>query len=164
MAYLCQNASFISPAAWGLAIGLVLGTVQQIDTAIEPLAEDTPGIMLGILSLLLILWTLTSYVATRRTDRFADALLAGLLVGLATMIVLHASAIVRVNVFLDTIQYRDDWANLVTRYHASTFRSLRAFANYEYLIGTPLLLMLGAGAGTVCGVLGGTLNKLRRTA
>ncbi len=158
------HASLISPVAWGLAIGLVAGTLQQIDTAIEPLAEDTPGIMLAILSLLLILWTLTSYAATRRTDRFADAVLAGLLVGLATISVLHVSAILRVNLFLDTIQYRDDWANLVTRYHASTFRSLRTFANYEYLVGTPLLLMLGAGAGTVCGVVGGTLNKVRRTA
>jgi len=157
-----QVVSFVSRVTWGLAIGLVLSALQLIDTAIEPLAEDTPGLMIGIVSALILLWIAASYVATRRTDRYLDAVVSGLLVGLATMAVLHVSAVVRVNLFLDEIQYRDDWVNLMARFHASRFQSLRAYANYEYLSGLPLLLMLGAGVGALCGSLSGAIHKTLR--
>jgi len=143
---------------WGLAIGIAAGTLQLIDTAIDPLADDTAGGMLMIVGTLLILWTAASYFAARRADRFRDAVLAGLLVGLASICVLHFAAIVRVNLFLDQIQYREDWTNLVARFHASRFQSLRAYANYEYLTGTWLLLLIGAAAGSICGIVSGTIS------
>ena len=154
-------ASSITPVMWGLIIGIGAGSLQLIDTAIEPLADDTAGGMLAIAGTLLLLWTIASYAATRRTERFRDAIFAGLLVGLACIAVLHVAAIVRENVFLDQIQYREDWANLVNRFRTSGFESLRAYANYEYLKGTPLLLILGAGVGSICGVLSGTISILR---
>lgn len=162
--YARQVASFISPVTWGLTIGIAAGALQLIDTAIEPLADDSAPGMLVIVGTLLVLWTAASYLATQRADRFREAVLAGLLVGLASICVLHFAAIVRVNVFLDQIQYREDWTNLVARFHASGFQSLRAYANYEYLTGTWLLLLIGAGAGSVCGVISGALHKVLRTA
>jgi hypothetical protein len=60
-------------------------------------------------------------------------------------------------VFLDQIQHRGDWQNLVARFHASDFHSLRAYANYEYISQTPVLLALGAIAGAVSGALGGVV-------
>lgn len=162
--YAGQVVSFISPVGWGLAIGIAAGALQLIDTAIEPLSDDSAGGMLVIVSTLLGLWTAASYLAARRSDRFQDAVMAGLLVGLATSAVLHVTAIVRVNVFLDQIQYRNDWTNLVTRFRASDFHSLRAYANYEYLTGTWLLLSMGAAAGSICGLVSGAIHKVRRTA
>ena len=161
--YARQVMSFVSPVTWGLTIGIAAGSLQLIDTAIEPLADDSAGGMLVIVSTLLALWTAASYLATRRTDRFQDAVMAGVLVGLATSAVLHFAAIVRVNVFLDQIQYRDDWTNLVARFRASNFHSLRAYANYEYLTGTWLLLLIGAAAGSICGIVSGTIHKVLRT-
>ena len=156
--YARQVASFISPVTWGLIIGITAGSLQLLDTALEPLADDTAGGMLIIVGTLLTLWTAASYVATERAGRFRDAVLAGFLVGLASICVLHFTAIVRVNVFLDQIQYREDWTNLVARFRASGFQSLRAYANYEYLTGTWLLLLIGAGAGSVCGVISGAIR------
>lgn len=143
---------------WGLAIGIAAGSLLLIDTAIAPLADDSPGVMLAIAGTLLLLWTLASYAATRRTARFRDAIFAGLLVGLASIAVVQVAAIVRVNVFLDEIQYREDWLNLVARFQSSGFQSLRAYANYEYLTRTPLLLLVGAAAGSICGIVSGAIN------
>ena len=90
--------------------------------------------------------------------RFRDAVVSGCLAGIATMAVIYVSSIVRVNVFLDQIRYRGDWVNLVSRFHASGFHSLRAYANYEYFRQLPLLLTLGAVVGGCCGTVAGTIN------
>lgn len=160
--YARQVLSFVSPAAWGLAIGLAAGTLLLLDTAIEPLADDDAGAMIAVLMILSLLWVATSVAAGRRAQRFRDAVTAGLLVGLATMLAIHVAAIVRVNVFLEQIRHREDWINLVSRFRASGFQSLRMYANYEYLSGSPFLLGFGAAAGTVCGLVGGAINGMFR--
>jgi hypothetical protein len=68
-----------------------------------------------------------------------------------------------VNVFLDSIQHRDDWRNLMARFHESDARSLRAFVNHEYLTGTLVVTSLGAVAGGVSGLIGGAVSGLTRT-
>ena len=120
--------------------------------------------MLLWLGVLLFIWLLIGFRAARRTQRFRDALIAGVLVGTATMAVFHLAAIVRVNLFLEHIRYRDDWQNLVARFQASDFTSLRAYANYTYISGTPNALALGALAGAVSGALGGAVSGLLRKA
>jgi hypothetical protein len=160
--YLRQVLTFVGPAQWGLAIGVAAGALNLMGTAVEPLAEDTAGVMSIWVGGLLSLWTLTGFGAARRERRFRDAVTAGVLVGFATMAVVHLAAIVRVNVFLKQIRYRDDWQGLLARFHASDFRSLRAYANYDYIRGTPLLLALGAIAGAVSGALGGALSAVTR--
>ena len=160
--YARQVLSFMSPVAWGLSIGLAAGSLQLLDTAIAPLREDTPGVMLVIVGALMLFWIATSAVAERSSGSFRDAVVAGVVIGAATMAVLHVSAIVRVNVFLDQIRDRDDWVNLLSRFHASGYQSLRVYANYEYLRLSPLLLALGGVAGGFCGTVGGLINGIRR--
>ena len=160
--YVRQVVSFISPVTSGLAIGAIAGTLNLIGTRIYPLADDTPAAMAVWLVGFLSAWTLIAFGAARRTRRFRDGVMAGVLVGTATMAVFHLAAIARVNLFLEQIRYRNDWQNLVARFDASEFRSLRAYANYMYVSQTPLLLALGAIAGAVSGALGGAAGRLIR--
>ena len=75
------------------------------------------------------------------------------------MAVFDATSILRVNVFLDQIRYRDDWVNLVARFDASNAPNLRAYANWEYVRGTPTVLAIGVVAGAFCGALAGVINR-----
>jgi hypothetical protein len=88
--------------------------------------------------------------------------MVGAVLGAATMLVFDAAAIVRVNMFLDAIRHREDWQNLVARYQQSGFRSLRAYANYEYVTHAPVGIALGAIAGAISGGLGGLVHSVRR--
>lgn len=160
--YVRQVLSFMSPLAWGVLIGVVLGTWQLIDTAAEPLAEDTPGAMIGIVGTMLVSWTLASMAAALPSRRFTHALVAGVIAGVATMAVVDVTSILRVNLFLDEIRHRDDWVNLMARFEASGVQSLRVYANWEYVRGTPIVLALGAVAGGVCGALAGVMNGISR--
>jgi hypothetical protein len=158
--YIRQILSFVSPLAWGLLIGVVLGTLQLVDTAVEPLAEDTPGMMLGIVGTMLLLWTLASVAAGLPSRRVSHAIMAGVLAGVATMAVIDITSIVRVNIFLDQIRHRDDWVNLMARFEASGVQSLRTYANWEYVRGTPVVLGLGAMAGGFCGAIAALINAM----
>ena len=157
--YVRQILSFMGPIACGVVIGVAFGAWTLIDTAIEPLADDSSGVMLIVFGSLLLLWALTGFAAAHRTDRLRDALVAGVLVGVTTVLVLNVAAIVRVNLFLDVIRMRTDWINLVARFEASGSPSLLSYANYEYVTGTPLLVAIGATAGALVGTLGGLVAR-----
>jgi hypothetical protein len=150
------------PLVVGLAIGLTLGVMNLIGTAHRPLADDDGLGMFMWLIAVLAAWTLAAVGATWRARRMTDAVTAGAVLGIATIVVFHAASIVRVNMFLDLIQHRDDWQNLVARYHHSGFVTLRAYANYEYLRLTPMVVGLGAAAGSISGALAGSVNRLIR--
>ena len=158
--YIRQILSLVSPLTWGLTIGIIFGGWQLVDTAIEPLADDSGGTMAVLLGSLLLLWTLTSVAASLRSRQFTHAILAGTLAGLATMAVLDVSAILRVNIFLEEIRYREDWINLMARFDASGFQSLRMYANWEYFRGTPVILGLGALGGAMCGAIAGVISAM----
>jgi hypothetical protein len=100
--------------------------------------------------------------AAARSRRFRGVAINGLLIGVATMAVIYVSSILRINLFLEQISNRADWVNLMARYRASDFHSLRAYANYEYLGSLPVLLALGAVAGGCCGLLGATIRQIAR--
>jgi hypothetical protein len=157
--YVRQILSFASPMVWGLAIGVVLGTLQLVNTAVSPLADDDAGGMLFVVAVVSLLWTLVSVAASLPTRRFKDALIAGMVAGLATMAVFDVTSILRVNFFLDQIRYRDDWVNLVARFDASTAPNLRAYANWEYVRGTPIVLAIGVVAGGFCGAFAGVITR-----
>jgi hypothetical protein len=78
------------------------------------------------------------------------------------MAVIDLTSILRVNLFLDQIRHRDDWTNLMARFEESGVQSLRVYANWEYVRGTPIVLALGAAAGGVCGAVAGVINQLSR--
>jgi len=160
--YMRQVASFVSPVTWGLLLGIAFGTFQLLSTAVEPLADDTPRAMLGLLGTLLMFWIAIGVAAGRPTRRFRDAIVAGVLAGVVTMAVILVTSIVRVNVFLDEIQHRDDWVNLVARFEASGLQSLRSYANWEYVRGIPFGLALGALVGGLCGTVAGVINGISR--
>lgn len=162
--YARQVVSFVHPVAWGFLIGAAAGTLQLLSTALDPLADDSGGVMFVIVATLLLLWMLASLGATTRSQRLRDVVISGIVMGAATMAVVHISSTLRVNLFLDQIQDRADWVNLMARYRASVFHSLRAYANYEYLGSLPALLALGAVAGGCCGAVGGAIRRLARTA
>ncbi len=149
--------------AIGLAIGTVLGMMNLIDTARHPLADDDAGTMLAWLVALLLIWSAAAVAVTWRTRRVSDAVKVGAILGIATIVMFHAASIVRVNLFLDAIRHRGDWQNLVARYNQSGFRSIRAYANYEYATMTPMVIALGAIAGSISGVVGGLVNTVWRT-
>lgn len=160
--YCRQVLGFVTPAMLGLAMGTVLGVLNLIATARDPLADDEGAEMLVFAALVLLAWSATGFVAARRTRRVADGVKAGIVIGLAMMAVFHLAAIVRVNLFLDLIRDRGDWQNLLARFGGSGFSSLRAYANDEYLRSTPLVVGIGAAAGAVAGLLGGTAAATAR--
>jgi hypothetical protein len=158
--YVRQILSFVSPFSWGLLIGVALGSLQLFSTATAPLADDDGGSMLIALAVILFLWTLASMAAGVPGRSFKHSIFAGALAGLATMTVFDLTSILRVNIFLDQIRHRDDWINLVARFEASGFRSLRVYANWEYLRGTPVILLLGSIAGGFCGAVAGLISQV----
>jgi hypothetical protein len=153
---------FVSPAMQGLAMGTILGVLNLIATARDPLADDDGGELLVFVALVLLAWSAAGFAAARRTRRLADGVKAGILIGLAMMAVFHLAAIVRANVFLDLIRDRTDWQNLLARFGQSGFHSLRSYANYEYIRQTPILVGIGAAAGAAAGALGGAAAMASR--
>jgi hypothetical protein len=160
--YWRQVLSFASPLTLGLAFGTALGAFNLISTAVDPLGDDSAGVMLTFAAMLLGTWSLVAFVAGGRRRSFRDAVVAGVLVGTATLLMYNFANYIRVNVFLDTIQHRDDWRNLMARYRESHFHSLRAYVNYDYAGGTFVVTSLGAAAGCVSGVIGGAIGALTR--
>jgi len=158
--YWRQVASFVSPVMLGLAFGAVLGVANLIDTAYEPLSDDSAGAMLTYIAILVGVWTVAALAAGRRRQSFRDAIVAGVLVGGATLAMCNLANYIRVNLFLDAIRDREDWRNLMARYRESHVQSLRVFVNYDYLKATVAVTSLGAAAGCVSGVVGGAINAL----
>jgi hypothetical protein len=161
--YWGQVVSFVSPLIVGIAFGTALGVWNLVSTAADPLSDDSAGVMLTFGAGLLGTWSLVAFLAGRRRRSFRDAVVAGVIVGAATITMFNLANYIRVNVFLDSIQHRDDWRNLMVRFHESEARSLRAFVNREYVTGTFIVTSLGAVAGGVSGLIGGAVSSRTRS-
>jgi hypothetical protein len=158
--YWRQVLSFMSPLAIGVTFGTLLGVANLIDTAVEPLADDSGAVMLAFAAVLLGTWAAVAFLAGRRTQSFWQAVLAGMFVGAATLTLFALANFIRVNVFLETIQHREDWRNLMARFRESDYQSLRAFVNRDYLTSTLAAGLVGAAAGAVAGAVSGTVSAL----
>jgi len=158
--YLRQALSVIDGVTLGLALGLAFGIWNLIITWLAPLADDTPSALLAFYGPMLAGWGIGAFIAARRSGRVADAIRVGTTIGFVTIVVFYAACLVRVNLFLNTIWLRSDWQNLVLRFHASGSESLRTFANYEYVKGTPLMLGLGCVFGAGMGFTGGVAARM----
>jgi hypothetical protein len=131
----------------------------------DPLADDSPAALLVFYGPMFTLWAIVAFKATRRSGRLWDGIGAGAAVACVTFLVFYALNLVRINLFLDVVSQRTDWQNLIVRFQASGFQSLRAYVNYEYLTGAPFKIGFAAGVGTVMGLIGGfagTPAALRR--
>ncbi|HZP48642.1 MAG TPA: permease prefix domain 2-containing transporter [Vicinamibacterales bacterium] len=150
-----------TPLALGALCGAALGAWILVDTVRQPLSDDDAlGIVVAFAAMLAV-WAAMAAAVAWPTRRLGHGVAAGLLVGAATLLVLHVAAIARVVMFVDTIRARDDWQNLLVRYHRSGFATLRAYAVYEYVRQTPLILAIGAVGGALSGAVGGLVARLR---
>ena len=68
--------------------------------------------------------------------------------------------ILRVNLFLSEITGRADWRNMMWRFQASGFDSLRTFVNVDYITGAPLKMAVASSIGAFMGVVGGIVGSL----
>ena len=130
------------PTLVGLGLGFVLGLANLIRTLFRPLSDDNPAATIGAALSVLVLWAAMALVATWRSQRLDRAMWFGAIEGAWTLAIFHLAAIVRVNLFLATIQYREDWHGLLVRFGDSGFHSLRMFANYQYRTGMPLVIAI----------------------
>ena len=158
--YVRQILSFISPAGWALVVGVALNGWILVNTAASPLADDTGLEMPMMLGGLLIVAMAVS-VRSAKHAGFLRAVLAGAAFGVVFAAVGYAGALIRVNVFLDQIRDRADWVGLVARFNASGYTSFRAYANYEYASGMPLMLAVGVVLGAIGGSIAGLFNRAR---
>jgi len=95
----------------------------------------------------------------RRSALVNNPLLLGLMVGLA-FCVFDLLVILRVNLFLSELTGRADWQNMMRRFQASGFDSLRLFINLDYLKGAPLKIATASAIGTIMGAVGGFVAHL----
>ena len=106
------------------------------------------------------IWGLAGFGASRWTGRLLDAAMVGASVAFVTFVVFELAVIVRVNLFLDALSQRSDWRNLMERFQASGFESLRAYANYVYVTGTPFKILVASIIGAGSGLVGGFFGSL----
>ena len=148
----------------GLVLGAGFGLWDLIVTFLDPLAEDDPRALLLFYGSMFAIWGLAGYMAARRTGRIVDSVKVATIVAFVTFVVFDLAAIVRVNLFLDALTHRSEWQNLLVRFQASGFTSLRVYANYEYLTGSPFKILVATLIGSVTGLIGGFLSWLGRRA
>jgi len=148
--------------ALGLLLGVGFGLWNLITTRLDPLAEDTPIAPLVFYGPMFAMWGLTGFGAARRTGRLLDAVKVGATVAFVTFVVYTFAVIVRLNLFLDTLSQRSDWQNLMERFQASGFESLRVYANYEYVTGAPFKILVASIIGAGTGLAGDFFGSLSR--
>jgi hypothetical protein len=153
--YVRQVLMLVDGIRFGVMLGIVLGAWILIDTAIDPLGEDTPIAVGTMFSSVFVLLSLPGFLARQRGAPLTDAIKAGAVAGVTTFAIFHWLSLLRVNLFLDTIRRRSDWQGLLLRYEQSGFESLRAYANYVYIRATLVISAAGTVAGAIAGMLGG---------
>ena len=156
--YWRQVLVLVDGVRFGVMLGIALGAWVLIDSAINPLAEDTPIVVGSMFASVFVLLGLPGFLARQRGSPLTDAIKASALAGVTTFALFHALSVLRVDLFLDTIQRRSDWQGLLLRYRQSGFESVRAYANYVYI-------RAGAsrpGRGHRCGRHRGTVGRFGR--
>ena len=145
---------------FGLAVGLIFGSVNLLMTSLYPLAEDTPAALLRFYGPMFFVWALASFRAARRTGRLVSGITTGLTVAFATFLAFDLLILVRVNLFLHELTGRTDWQNMMIRFRASDIDSLRLFVNFDYLTRAPLKLGVSCAIGVAMGTVGGFSGQL----
>ena len=148
------------PLNLGFMVGLVFGLVDLVITWFYPLEDDTPGALLRFYGPMFLIWAIASFRAVQRSGRLWSGVGTGLTIAFATFCVFYILVLLRVNLFLNELTGRADWQNLVMRFHASDFDSLRLFVNLDYLKGAPLKIGVASAIGAVMGVIGGGFGRL----
>jgi len=160
--YLKQAVSFIDGVRLGLLLGIVFGTWNLVGTWLDPLADDSAYALLTFFGPMILAWGLAGFISTWQSGRVATGIRVGSTIALVTIFVFDIANLVRVNWFLEAIRFRADWQGLVGRFQASGSDNFRTFANYEWLKGTPLTLILATMFGAATGFVGAIAALLGR--
>lgn len=151
-----------APFRLGLVLGVLFGLWNLIATRLDPLAEDTIPALLVFYGPMFAVWGFAGFRACRQSGRLANAVVAGAIVAFSTFVVFVVARLITVNLSLDVTSQRLDWQNLLARFRASGFESLRAFANYEYLTGAPFKIFVASLIGAGFGLVGGLCGRVVR--
>jgi len=160
--YVRQVASLVRGVTWGVVLGLAFGGWILVDTAIDPLGDDTVAAVGGMFGLLVLLLGVPGFMAGRRGARWVDAVMAGLVAGTVTMTLFNLLGIIRVNLFLDVIRQRSDWEAMIQGFKGSGYESLRAYANAVYFRQLLVLPVVGALSGAVTATISYALARVGR--
>ena len=145
----------------GLVIGLVFGCVNIVTAWLRPLDDDTPGAVLRFYGPMFLSWAIVAFVTVwRGSGGVVSGIVAGVVVAFATFCVYYVAIVLRVNVLLYQLADRLDWQNMMARFHASGYSSLRLFVNIDYLKGAPLKVGFASAIGALMGLLGGILGRM----
>jgi hypothetical protein len=149
-----------TPLLLGGLIGFVFGAVNLLFTWFSPVADDSAGVLLRFYGPMFFLWAFASFRAARNNGRLLTGITTGLLVAFATFCVYDSLVQLRINLFLDELTARADWQDLMRRFRASEFESLRVFVNLDYLKSAPLKIGVASAIGAFMGVIGGSAGWL----
>jgi hypothetical protein len=149
------------PLLLGFVLGLIFGIVDLLFTLVAPLSDDSIPALLRFYGPMFFLWAFVSFCSVRRSGRLSRGVTTGFVVAFGTFCVFYLLNLLRVNLFLAELTGRTDWQNVMRRFRASEFDSLRVFVNMEYLKGAPLKIGVASVIGAVMGLLGGIIGSLK---
>jgi hypothetical protein len=143
-------------------MGLVFGLGNMAHSLLFPLADDTIPALLAFYGPMFSLCAASSFLVARSSGRWVAGVRAGAAVAFVTFLLFTLAVIMRVNVFLYELTARSDWQNLMRRFDASGFDSLRTFVTLEYIKGSPLKIGAGTLIGAAMGCVGGALAMMAK--
>jgi hypothetical protein len=149
------------PLLLGFVLGVVFGVVDLLLTWVAPLSDDSIPALLRFYGPMFFSWAFVSFRSVRRSGRLSRGVTTGFVVAFGTFCVFYVFNLLRVNLFLAELTGRTDWQNMMQRFRASGFDSLRVFVNIEYLKGAPFKIGVASVIGAVMGLVGGTIGRLK---
>ena len=149
------------PLLLGFVLGLIFGIVDLLFTWVAPLSDDSIPALLTFYGPMFLFWAFVSFRSVRRSGRLSRGVTTGFVVAFGTFCVFYVLNLIRVNLFLAELTGRTDWQNMMRRFRASEFDSLRVFVIMEYLKGAPFKIGVASIIGAVMGLLGGTIGHLK---
>jgi hypothetical protein len=147
------------PLLVGFLLGLIFGIVNLVFTWVAPLSDDSVPALLRFYGPMFLSWGLVAFRSARRSGRLSTGVTSGLVVAFGTFSVFYCMNLIRVNLFLDDLTGRADWQNMVQRFRASGYDSLRLFVNVTSVQGAPLKIGVASAIGAVMGLIGGAIGQ-----
>ena len=149
------------PLHLGFVLGLVFGIVDVLFTWVQPLSDDGIPALLRFYGPMFFSWAFVSFRSVRRSGHLWTGITTGFVVAFGTFCAFYVLNLLRVNLFLAELTGRTDWQNMMQRFRASDFDSLRVFVNMEYLKGAPFKIGVASVIGAAMGLVGGTIGRLK---
>jgi hypothetical protein len=131
-------------------------------TWMAQLSDDSIPSLLRFYGPMFLSWALVSFRSVRRSGRLSSGAITGLVVAAGTSCVFYIGNLLRVNVFLAELTGRADWKDMMQRFRASGFESLRVLVHADYLKVAPFKIGVASVIGAVLGLVSGPSAVGRR--